>query len=52
MCEALNHILTELLCITPKDTLKYRVLLHLINLLNLEGKEYIKQLIALHLKVN
>lgn len=52
MCPVHNHILTELLCITPKDTLKHRVLLHLINLLHLQGKVKTKQLIALHLKIN
>lgn len=52
MCLLHNHILTEFLHLTPKDTLKHRVLLHLINLLHLQGKEKTKQLIALHLKVN
>lgn len=50
-CARLKHILTEL-CITPKDTLKHRGLLHLINLLNLQEKEHTKQLIALQLKGN
>lgn len=51
-CVEHNHILTELLCITPKDTLKHRVLLHFINLLHLQGKVKTKQLIALYLKIN
>lgn len=52
MCPVHNHILTELLCITSKDTLKHQLLLHLINLLHLQGKVKTKQLIALHLKIN